>query len=189
MIKNDLLPNYLSHYYERAIGPFRSLSRLPLAEAEAMLQQIRARGDRFASRRSGDYLSIRRELEDQVRRLFIQKGGQPQLPRPHYLVLGSCEWLQSWYLDGQALHVPLSACAPGSLSFTYGDTFPAMRYQDGQPYRGQVYTLAELSALIEQYGLPQIRNPHGELGPDRYIEAQLWADAPVIQYLKAHHRG
>ena len=58
-----------------------------------------------------------------------------------------------------------------------------MRYQDGKPYRGQVYTLTELSGLIEQYGLPQDRNAVGEHGPDRYIEAQVWADVPLEPYL------
>jgi hypothetical protein len=58
-----------------------------------------------------------------------------------------------------------------------------MRYQDSKPYRGQVYTLDELE-LIRLYGLPQDWNPDGEFGPDRYIEAQVWDDTPIRQYLK-----
>src|SRR5688572_22541143 len=53
------LPDSLSHYYEASDGPFRNLSDLPGAEAEAVLQRIRRAGDRFASQRLDDYLSAR----------------------------------------------------------------------------------------------------------------------------------
>jgi hypothetical protein len=69
------------------------------------------------------------------------------------------------------LCIPLAVFQPKIVSFTYGDTFPAMRYADAKPYRGQVYTLAELPGLVEQYGLPQDWNAEGKLGPERYIEA------------------
>ena len=54
-----------------------------------------------------------------------------------------------------------------------------MRYEDGKPYRKQVYTVAELPAVIAAYGLPQAWNHEGEMGPDRYIEAQIWDDDPL----------
>jgi hypothetical protein len=171
------VPDFLSHYYEASRGPFRNLSDLSLGEAEAILRRIRKEKDTFAGRRSADYLAVRRDLENQVRQKFIAKGGAPQRSRPHYMILGSCPWLKSWYLDGLELKIPLSKFDPSMLSFTYGDTFPAMRREDGKPYRKQVYTLAELPALIAAYGLPQEWNSEGKLGPDRYIEAQLWYDA------------
>ncbi len=178
-----MVPGFLTHYYERARGPFVNLSDLPLNEAEAVLDAIRRRGDVFASQRAPGYLRIRRELEDRVRALFIAKGGQPRRERPHYMILDACLWLLSWYTDGCALCVPLAAFDPGTVSFTFGDTFPAMRYQDGKPYRGQVYTLDELPELIRVHGLPQEWNLDGARGPDRYIEAQVWDDAPIRQYL------
>ncbi len=85
----------------------------------------------------------------------------------------------NWYADGCALRLPLGALDPQTVSLTYGDSFPAMRYQDGSPWRGQVYTLAELPALVARYGLPQVWNADGRRGPDRYIEAQLWSDVPL----------
>jgi len=178
------LPDFLSHYYEATDGPFRNLSDLPLAEAEVILQQIRQGGDlRFASQRKSDYLAVRRNLEDFVRQRFIAKGGRPRRERPHYLIVGACPWLISWYPQGRELRIPLATFSAEIVSFTYGDTFPAMRYQDGKPYRGQVYTLAELPAVIEQDGLPQDWNAEGAHGPDRYIEAQVWADEPLEPYL------
>ena len=178
------LPNFLSHYYEASDGPFRNLSDLPHAEAEALLEQIRQGGQRrYAGKRMSDYMAVRRGLEERVRELFIAKGGQPLRERPHYLILGACAWVIDWYPAGRELRIPLSEFDGGTVSFTYGDTFPAMHYQDGKPTRGQVYTLAELPGLVEQYGLPQGWNAEGKLGPDRYIEAQVWADEPLQPYL------
>lgn len=177
------IPGYLFHYYEASRGPFRSLTMLPPVEAESILNELRSRNDLFASRRAQDYLAVRRELEDGVRELFIQKGGRPRLERPYYMVLGACPWLQSWYAHGRELRIALSVFEADAVSFTYGDTFPAMRYADGQPYRRQVYRLDEIPGLIRRYGLPQTWNPDGSKGPDRYIEAQVWDAAPIRKYL------
>jgi hypothetical protein len=184
MDKSTTYPNSLYHYYEASKGPFLNLSDFPLEEAERILGEIRQKGKVFASRRNEDYLQIRRALEEKVRQLFIAKDGKPKRERPHYMILGACPWLIDWYKDGRELRVPLVAFRPEIVSFTYGDTFPAMRYQDGKPYREQVYTLGDLPELIRLYGLPQEWNPDGEFGPDRYIEAQVWDDEPIKQYLK-----
>ena len=177
-------PDSLYHYYEASKGPFLNLSDFPLEEAERVLGEIRQKGEVFASQRDEDYVQIRRELETKVRQLFIAKGGKPVRERPHYMILGACPWLIDWYQDGRELRVSLAAFQAEIVSFTYGDTFPAMRYQDGKTCRGQVYTLDELTELIRLHGLPQEWNPDGEFGPDRYIEAQVWDDAPIKQYLK-----
>jgi hypothetical protein len=183
------VPDFLVHYYEAGAGPFVNLSDLPLEEAEIILERIRLEGQIFASRRAQDYLAIRRELEERVRVLFELKGGQPRRSRPHYMILGTCAWLRQWYLQGCELTIPLAAFSPAIVSFTYGDTFPAMRYQDGKPYRQQVYTLQELPDLIRLYGLPQEWNADGKSGPDRYIEAQVWDDAPLKAWLIGNPRG
>lgn len=177
-----MLPDALYHYYEHSRGPFRNLSDLPQAEAEAVLAELRRQRDGFASQRSADYIAIRRALEDRVRERFIALGGQPTRERPHYMTVGACAWVQSWYTHGCALAIPLAAFAPEQVSFTYGDLFPAMRYGDGKPYRQQVYTLDDLPDLIATYGLPQVWNADGQHGPDRYIEAQVWDDAPLAAY-------
>ena len=180
----NTIPDFLSHYYEFSIGPFINLSDLHPQQAEIQLTQIRQRGETFASQRSPDYLTIRRELESRVRKLFIQKGGQPLRPRPHYMILGSCPWGLSWYADGCELCIELDEFSPDIISFTYGDSFPAMRYQDNKPYRGKVFLLEELPELVLQFGLPQVWNANGDHGPDRYIEAQIWDDAPLKKYLR-----
>lgn len=178
-----MLPDVLTHYYECATGPFRSLSDLPPDEAERVQAALVQRGDVFASRRQPDYLSIRRELEARVRARFVAQGGQPTRAHPHSMLLGECAWLKSWYRTPCRLCVPLDQFERTQVSFTYGDLFPALRYTDGKPYRGQVFMLDELPALVERYGLPQDWNAHGAHGPDRYIEAQVWDDAPLRAWL------
>lgn len=177
-------PDYLIHYYEASGGPFQNLSDLPPEEAEAIQESIRKDGNRFASRRAADYLAVRRELEDRIRALFIARGGQPQRSRPYYMVLGRCPWIKSWYVDGREASIPLARFSAYAVSFTYGDSFPAMHVKDGRAYRGQVYTLADLPDLLRCYGLPQEWNAEGKLGPERYIEAQVWEDGPIRDFLR-----
>ena len=66
--------------------------------------------------------------------------------------------------------------SPEVISFTYGDLFPTMRYEDSKPYRKKVYTLSEIYDVISEYGFPQKWNEDGSLGPERYIEVQVWDD-------------
>lgn len=169
----------LYHYYDEATGPFRNLSDLSPEEAEAVQERLRREGGTFAARRSADYLTVRRELEEVARRLFQAKGGAPARERPHYMTLGACPWLLGWYRCGRELRIPAAAFDPRTVSFTYGDLFPTMRYRDGKPYRGQVYTWNEIRELIHRYGLPQQWNGDGSGGPERYIEAQVWDDRPL----------
>jgi hypothetical protein len=182
-MENVICPEMIIHYYEASKGPFRSLSDLSMEEAESTLQRIRQEGIVFASKRNMDYLSIRKSIEERIHQLFIEKGGQPKRLRPHYFILGGCDWVKSWYCDGREVQILLETVDPKVISFTYGDSFPAMRYQDGKPYRGQVYVLEELGELIARYGLPQVWNREGKYGPERYIEAQVWDDQPVEEYL------
>jgi hypothetical protein len=177
-------PLLLYHYYERCRGPFVNLSDLPPDEAEQVLDSIRRAGRTFAGKRAPDYLTVRRDLEARVRVLFEARGGKPLRARPHYMTVGACPWLLEWYEQGCELCIPLSTFAPEQISFTYGDTFPAMRFQDGRPYRGQVYILEDLAGWIEQYGFPQEWNPDGRHGPERYIEAQIWDDTPLLPYVR-----
>jgi hypothetical protein len=182
-MKKDVCPENIIHYYEASKGPFRSLSDMSLVEAESILQLIRQEGIVFASKRNLDYLGIRKALEERMHELFIEKGGQPKRLRPHYFILGSCDWVKSWYREGREVTIPLRSIDPRVISFTYGDSFPAMRYRDGKPYRGQVYVVEELPEVIKQYGIPQVWNREGKFGPERYIEAQVWDDEPVKEFL------
>lgn len=181
------VPDFLSYYYEKSAGPFSNLSRLPLEQAEQILEEIRQSGNRFASQRSSDYMRRRLKLEERIRQLFEAKGGKPKLTNPHYMILGICSWLKSWYVAGQELQIKLALIPPDCISFTYGDSLPAMNYNDGKSYRGQVYIETELEEIIKRYGLPQEWNSHGKGGPERFIEAQVWDDVPLKECLRIEY--
>ncbi|MDR9856495.1 hypothetical protein RJP21_23100 [Paenibacillus sp. VCA1] len=174
---------FLYHYYEAGNGPFRNLSQLPLEEAFAVMDKIKMEGTSFASKRSDDYLIIRRELEQHARKLFIYKGGKPQTAYPHYMTLGECNWLKEWYQTPKEIKIHINEFDSKTISFTYGDLFPTMRYKDDRPYRGQLYLKNEISKLVQQYGWPQEWNKEGNHGPERYIEVQVWDDQVIQRYL------
>ena len=54
---------------------------------------------------------------------------------------------------------------------------------DGREYRRQVYTFGEICRLIDKYGFPQKWNDRGQHGPERYIEAHVWSDKGLEEYL------
>ncbi len=174
----------LYHYYESARGPFLSLTDLLQHEAMIIHNQLKKDTSLFASKRSDDYLLIRRDLEQRARILFIEKGGKPIRTVPHYMTMGKCHWLREWYKDGQELEIHIDEFDEKTISFTYGDLFPAMRFDDGKPYRGRVYTKEEIFKLIEEYGFPQDWNRLGDNGPERYIEVQIWDDKPLGKHIR-----
>lgn len=176
---------YLYHYYEKSIGPFKSLSDLPREKAERILDWLRERGDTFASHRGEDYMEKRKHLEALVRKMFIEKGGKPLRLTPHYMVVEECPYLVTWYREPRFLRVPIQKFNLASLSFTYGDMFPTFdpKYDDGKEYRKNVYTYWEILKIIDKYGIPQMWNSDGRYGPERYIEVQVWSDEVIKDYM------
>lgn len=65
------------HYFDKDIGPFRNLSKLSFEAAEEVSNRIKLDGKSFASQRSDDYMSIRRDLESNAREQFIAKVVNP----------------------------------------------------------------------------------------------------------------
>ncbi|MFD0675225.1 hypothetical protein [Cohnella sp. GCM10027633] len=173
----------LYHYFDRDKGPFKNLSKLTSEVAEEISNKIKIDGDTFASQRSKDYMYIRRELESKARAQFIAKGGKPQNIFPHYLTVEACEWIASWYRNPGVVVIPWGEFLEESISFTYGDLFPTMRYEDSKPYRKQVYTKNEILEVIKRFGFPQDWNVKGDQGPERYIEVQVWDEEVIKQYL------
>jgi hypothetical protein len=76
---------YLYHYFERKVGPFVSLSGLQVEEAMKIQALLNIKNKTFhAGKRSEKYYERRKYLEQLVRTLFIEKGGQPIRETPHY---------------------------------------------------------------------------------------------------------
>ena len=172
---------YLYHYYERKIGSFVSMSGLPIDEAMAI--QSRFTLPFRTENRSQQYYERRQYLEQLVRSLFIAKGGRPTLAVPHYMAIGECPFLATWFEDAAYIKIPITAFDLQTVSFTYGDTFPTFspRVTDGLEYRNKVYDYNEIVALVEKYGLPQ-DSWDGTYASPCYVEAQVWSDSPINDY-------
>ena len=172
---------YLYHYYEKSVGAFRNLSELDIEQAQKI--QDRLEGV-FASERNERYLIRRRYLEDTVRRMFIEKGGNPLRITPFYMVVGECPWLSTWYRESGYIKIPIDEFDTRTLSFTYGDTFPTFsdKVKDNLEYRKMVYTYDEILTVIEKYGMPQDKWDKPVFAQPAYVEVQVWSDKPICRY-------
>lgn len=175
----------LYHYYDASTGPFRNLSDLPVEEAKSVLHAIKEeKPETRSAGRDENYIVRRKAFEAAAREQFLQKGGRPERQAPHFMVVEACGWLESGYENSRHLAIPIDEFDLSTLSFTYGDMLPTFspRVNDGKEYRRQVYLYDGILKLIEKYGLPQVWNPDGKYGLERYIEVQIWSDKTVSRY-------
>lgn len=176
--------DFIYHYYEKSVGPFVSLSGLPLNKAQGILDRLISENKTFAAKRNETYLAKRCGLEQTVRQLFIAKGGKPQRDTPHYFVIGECSWLETWFQNPAYIKIPFKNLDTQTVSFTYGDTFPTFseRIPDKPEYWGKVYIYEEIAELIDRLGLPQEKWDTPVFAQPAYVEVQLWTDDPIKEY-------
>ncbi|MBQ8312415.1 MAG: hypothetical protein IJX84_04335 [Clostridia bacterium] len=175
----------LYHYFEKGTPPFRNLSDLPLEEADAVLNAIRASKPQVqCAARQPSYNADRRYYEDILRREFIKKGGLLQRAVPHYMTVEHSPWLSTWYTECDYIRIPIEEFDLRTLSFTYGDSHPTFspRVTDKKEYRKKLYTYDEILQIIAKYGLPQHWNNDGRFGPERYIEVHVWSDETISRF-------
>lgn len=178
----------LFHYFERGTRPLRTLSDLSDAEAAAVQNALKD-GENVYARRDydGRYMALRRTVEENIRRVFIEKGGRPQRRWPIYCILGESheknprDYLD-WYRDYDYIELELTAELRPAVSFTYGDSFVANHpeHHDQSAYAERVLGYDEVCAVIAARGWPQDKlTPDSPFWLPRYVEAQLWADTPT----------
>lgn len=178
---------YLYHYYDQTIGPFKNLADLTDEQAKEILMEMReSRPYSQPAQRDSLYMTRRRNYEKIAYDKFIELGGKPQRKNPHYMVVEYCKWLSEWYQNGAFINIPIDRFNKDCISFTYGDlqlNFSPLAQDDDKPYRGKLFTYEQIVKIIEEYGLPQEWNPNGDMGPERYIEVQVWSDEAIKEYL------
>lgn len=176
---------YLYHYYDRSRKPFLNLSDLPRDKAVELLEEIkRINPNSMAAGRSPKYVDLRLHYEEIMREKFSELGGTIKRTAPHYMVVGECEWLSTWFEKSSFVKIHISEFDLRTVSFTYGDSHPTFspRVDDGLEYRKRLYDYKGILEMIEKYGLPQRNNPDGKNGNVRYIEAQIWSDETIDKY-------
>lgn len=176
---------YLYHYFDKTIGPFRSLSDLPIDEAKSILDCIKVtKPSALSAQRHDKYIEYRHNCENIIRSEFAKKGGVINRTSPHYMVIGHSPWLSTWFENSSFIKIPIEEFEINTISFTYGDSMPTFspKINDGKEYRKKLYTYDEILKIIDKYGLPQDWNDDGKYGPERYIEAHVWSDEIINKY-------
>jgi len=185
---------HLYHYYEKDKTPLRSLTMLPLDQAMAVLRELQYK-DLDATPKSMEWLMTRRyALEKQLCEKFTAIGGNPINAAPIYFSLGANEGLKTCFCKPRWIKIPVREFAPGTLSFTYGDSFVALNpaLDAGHEWHGQVYHYRDILNIIERHGFPQDPSydlTNGIFPKDKpihqhlkYIEAHVWSDEVLDQY-------
>jgi hypothetical protein len=193
--------DYLIHFYRRGAQPFQSLSALSDVDAMRMMQGMYIEGSIFWERFKdpAQYLQARRQIEAWLRHDFIAKGGAPQEYYPIYTILGRSKWLltagdAATLATTAEIQVPLSLFSEQDVSFTYPDSMVSWWLANEKnpdyylpDYHGRVFTLSEISSIVESNGLPG--ETWGANLPSflaNYIEAQVWNHAPLLEYRDRH---
>lgn len=194
------VPDFATHYYPEEDQPFQNLSDLNRTSQIAMIEKL-------AQRRSSDsgyrrvfgprYIGMRLKTEAKIRNLFLAAGGKPERQAPHYFVLGTSVWFENLYPNTSSVTVPLDVFPHHVTSVTYPDSFAAMRLGEEfglvpgplHPAHNKIFPLKDVPQLIQDYGLPEDASRVDYEGYhkqpfEKYIEIQLWSDAPVSDYLK-----
>jgi hypothetical protein len=104
--------------------------------------------------------------------------------------------MPTWYNEPAYIKIHISEFDPETISFTYGDMFPAFNPEldDGMEYRSNVYFYDEILQLIKKYGYPEkvkysIKDAvYPKSAPInhflKYIEAHVWSDDVPEKYKK-----
>ena len=185
---------FLYHYYEKSIGPFMSLTALPIEEARNILLEKKAAG-KIGNPDVEGFLQKRSDRDYRLRESFIAKGGNPRRTYPIYMTLGEHPQWQSAYYTPAVIKIPLSEFTRESVSFTYGDSFAIFNPQlfGDEEYWNKIYFADEILEIIERYGFP----PYVEYDFKRsvypkdkhinhhlkYVEAHVWDDEILNKYL------
>jgi len=120
-----------------------------------------------------------------MRERFLEKGGLPELSRPHYFLLGGFSLWESD--DSLKVQIPVESVPARCVSFTLTDSVFNYRRVNlrnvmipSRPYHDELFTLAEVWHQLSTYDLP---TDQWRTDPSRqfevYVEAQVWSDEPI----------
>jgi hypothetical protein len=166
------VPDQIVHYSRGQ--PFLSITSVSPTQLDTVMSGLHERNawglNRFLDE---NYLKRRIEVENKMRRRFVEKDGEPELLNPIYFFLGRNSHFEENPLNvGYAIE--LSQLDKTHVSFSYGDTMLSFneeyRKLAGEKYRNllcnDIYMVDELESLINDKLFP-IECP-------LTIEAHLW---------------
>ncbi|WP_144054326.1 hypothetical protein [Pleurocapsa sp. PCC 7319] len=176
--------------------PFLTLSELENGKDSPIFQELRDRYKNNAGyqRRYGNYyIGTRKKIENNLRRLFIERGGNPLRKYPFYFVLGSSTWFKHLIENQIEVRIPICDLNSATTSFTFPDSYIALT-NNKKPYHGKIFLLHELKSFIDKYGMPgddDSRNyeHYWEGDFEKYIEFQIWENNIVEPFIDKYFRA
>ena len=188
------IPDFITHYHLADRQPFLTLSELESGDDSSIFHALKDRHRNHPSyrRRYGqDYINVRQRIENKLRCLFIERGGEPIRKHPFYFVLRQSNWFK-YLIQGQSeIRIPIRDLNPATTSFTFPDSYVALSKNE-KPYHGRVFLRHELESFVAEYGLPvddDSRNydRYWEGDFEKYIEFQIWEDDIVQPFIDHYH--
>lgn len=183
-------PTYLTHYYLPDRKPFLNLSALAEDELTKVLEELRAKTLRGENKRmfADWYVTERKISEQHLKKEFLKKGGVVEKNYPHYFVFGESLIQKDLAKGTKEIRIELEKLPLEKVSFTFPDSMATMVLEDDElykmPYHGKVFTYSEILQVIKEYGFPKDEIAKtSKFHFPLYIEAQLWSDSPIINFL------
>ena len=183
-------PTFLTHYYLPDRKPFLNLSSLKEPDLNAVLQELRHKTEMGENKRmfSEWYVAERKISEEHLKKEFKKKGGIIEKEYPHYFVFGESLIQKGLAKNTKEVRIELSQLPLDKISFTYPDSMATMVLKDDglykMPYHGKVFTYSEIIEVVQEFGFPKDEIAKtSKFHFPLYIEAQLWSDTPVMQFL------
>lgn len=187
----EKIANFLTYYHKTGTEPFRTLSILSDDEMLAIMQ-AEFPEDQWFHKNPQQRIAERRTTEAWLRQTFIERGGQPTLTYPLYMVLGTSDYIEEYTgFAGSfsAISVPLAEFDASTISFTYPDSVISKRLMVkrhslyNSAYHGKLFLLSEIFDLVSTY---QITGQEWRQQParkfDYFVKAQIWDDTPLSKY-------
>ena len=174
---------YLVNYRHKKSEACKSITELPLDEAKKLAEKLYSDCSCRAHRRFGanfeQYYESRCKAEQWMQDEFRKLGGTPVRKHPLYFTVQPSEALAENYGEHCAIKIDLDEVAEGDISFTFGDSM-ALFYTEKLH---QVYTKNDLLKQLELYDNDVNKILEHEDEQAVFIEAQLWNDKYLINYL------
>lgn len=191
------IPTHLVHYYIPDRAPFLNLSDLSEEELKPVVEGLRQRTlDGKTKREFHDYyFPQRKEAEQNLRKVYIEKGGKPERKAPHYFYLGRSKIVEFMFNGNfKTIELPIELVEK-EVVFSIGDSIHTFSkpYKEGikwenKWYQGKLYNFEETVEIIKQLELDLEVDLNNRESYKKHqifaIEGLIWSDKILNDALK-----
>lgn len=193
--------NYITHYFERELGPFLSICDLDEAETLSIIEREKDAKTGFNRYSYGkDFFDYRKVADDLLIECYERKFGKKPERRPYFAALGDADVVGGLYRDPYKIRIPLDYFSDSAVTFMCPDHFPLVRMsgrdvvryfghplpedytEERYPYYGKLLTMDELRAQNEELKIDKyLEKKRRSNCWYRYVEAHVWADPEAMR--------